>query len=158
MEKESRKSPRLPHYNYASDNYYFVTICTANKECIFGNPRTLNWKGIIVKKHIESICDHYSGITVDKYVVMPNHVHLIVVLGCNPESSNNTKLNTVIGQLKSGISREIHEKEPNMVVWQRSFHDHVIRNQKAYEKIWLYIDSNPQLWDKDCFYIDDFDW
>lgn len=150
---EKRKSPRLQHYDYATDNYYFVTICTAKKACIFGTVELLNWKGKIVKQHIENLENHYTEIKIDKYVVMPNHVHLIVKVGCNPEKENHTSLDTVIGQLKSGISREIHNIEPNVEIWQRSFHDHIIRNEKAYQKIWLYIDSNPQLWDKDCFYM-----
>ena len=89
----------------------------------------------------------------EKYVVMPNHIHLIVALksdGVNEK--NNVSLNQVMGLLKSGVTREIHIIKPLMHVWQRSFYDHIIRNQREYEKIWLYIESNPQNWSKDCFY------
>ena len=60
----------------------------------------------------------------------------------------------VIGQYKSGVSREIRKIDPEFVLWQRSFHDHIIRNQKQYEKIWMYIENNPLRWEKDCFYIE----
>ena len=145
MPRESRKR--------SESGVYHIMLRGINRQQIFEDDKDYRRFLETLEKYREE-----CGYSLYGYCLMPNHVHLIVVLGCNPESSNNTKLNTVIGQLKSGISREIHEKEPNMVVWQRSFHDHIIRNQKAYEKIWLYIDSNPQLWDKDCFYIDDFDW
>ena len=152
MELPKRKSPRLPHFDYASDHYYFVTICSSEKKCIFGETNNLNVIGKITEKHIQNLSNHHTGVKVDKYVIMPNHIHMIIILGCEPNNTNTVKLDTVIGLLKSGITREIHQKHPNTKIWQRSFHDHIIRNQQAYEKIWLYIESNPQIWDKDCFY------
>ena len=154
MKFPKRKSPRLPKYDYASDNYYFVTICTHNKKCIFGKPQELSRYGKIVEQHILALSDHFNGVHIDQYVVMPNHIHLIIVLGCNPHNRCDVSLETVIGLLKSGITRQIHKEEPEEKIWQRSFHDHIIRNQKSYEKIWLYIESNPQNWEKDCFYED----
>ncbi len=149
---EQRKNPRLSHYDYANDNYYFVTVCTYEKKCIFGAPNSLNWRGKIVHKHIENLQNHYNDVCIDKYVVMPNHIHLIIKLGCNPINKNSVNLNIVVGQLKSGISRQIRKISPNEIIWQRSYHDHIIRNQQSYEKIWLYIEANPQLWMDDCFY------
>ena len=78
---------------------------------------------------------------------MPNHIHGIFVL---EEGAPN--LSAVIGQYKSYVSRQIRLRMPGVKVWQSSYHDHVIRDQKAYEKIWLYIDSNPLNWEKDCFF------
>ncbi len=154
LEFVKRKSPRLPKYDYASDNYYFVTICTHNKKCMFGNSQELNGFGKIVEDHIKKLNSHFLSVNIDKYVVMPNHIHLIVVLGCDPQKENTISLETVIGLLKSGITRQIHKNHPKIRIWQRSFHDHIIRNQQSYEKIWLYIESNPQNWEKDCFYED----
>ena len=154
MDLPKRKSPRLQKYDYAKDNYYFVTICTDGKKCLFGQPAELNWVGKTVQGEIEKIPLYHSSVQVDKYVVMPNHVHLILILGCDESNRNSVKLDTVIGLLKSGVTRKIHEKMPQIKVWQRSFHDHIIRNQQAYEKIWLYIESNPQIWSRDCFYED----
>jgi len=90
---------------------------------------------------------HFSNVSVDKYVVMPNHIHIILIL-----HSGSANLPAIIGQYKAFVTRRIREKKPNCNVWQTSFHDHIIRNQQAYERIWLYIEANPQNWDKDCFY------
>ena len=150
----SRKSPRIPNFDYSSDHYYFVTICTHNRRCLFGEPEHLNSWGQIARNQILQIEEHYSNIKVDQFVVMPNHVHMILVVGCGAKAEKNPNLSQIIAQLKSGISREIRKSAAELTVWQRSFHDHVIRTQKDYEKIWLYIQTNPQRWDKDCFYID----
>ena len=96
------------------------------------------------------IAEHYIGVRVDKYVVMPNHIHLILVL----ENEQNPNCSQIIAQFKSGVSRQIHSMVQEVILWQRSYHDHVIRNQYEYEKIWLYIEANPMQWEKDCFYID----
>ena len=74
MDMPKRKSPRLANFNYASDNYYFVTVCTKEKECIFGQPKRLNWFGQVVERQILDIEKHFPGVSVDKYVVMPNHI------------------------------------------------------------------------------------
>ena len=146
----SRKSPRIQNYDYSSENYYFITICTYNRRCIFGSPDRLNTLGKIAEEHIKKIGFHYQNVHIDKYVIMPNHVHLILVL----DKDNKADLQQIIGQYKSGVARKIHKDHPDMTVWQRSFHDHVIRSQNSYEKIWLYIEGNPQCWNKDCFYVD----
>lgn len=145
----SRKSPRIPNYDYSQNNYYFITICTHEKKCIFGLPNQLNVMGKIVDRHIRNIPNYYENIYIDKYVVMPNHVHLILSL---ENGENNPSIPLIIGQLKRGITKEIHEKDPGLIIWQRSFHDHVIRNQAGYEKIWTYIENNPVKWNEDCFF------
>ena len=136
----------MKNFDYSSVNYYFITICTWDKNCIFGNPGQLNSLGEIARQGILEIESHFPGITVDKYVVMPNHVHTILVL------DGSVDLSVAIGLYKSYVTRKIHEIHSNLKVWQSSFHDHVIRNQASYEKIWLYIDANPDNWSKDCFY------
>ena len=147
---KNRKSPRLPSYDYANHNYYFVTICTHEKHCLFGNVGKLNRYGKIAEESIDYI--RKQNVVVDQYVIMPNHVHMILVIECG--ISETKKLDTVIGLYKSGVSREIHKIDSNIKVWQRSFHDHVIRNQKSYDKIWEYVTYNPQKWEEDCFYCD----
>ncbi len=143
----SRKNPRLKQYDYASPNYYFVTICTRDMVCRFGRPGDLNQRGRIAEQGLLEIEKHFPKVKVDKYVVMPNHVHAIIVL-----QGSDTNLSTVIGQYKSFVSRRIHLTEPGHRVWQTSYHDHVVRDQKEYEQIWLYIDANPANWKKDCFF------
>ena len=147
----SRKSARISNYDYSVCNSYFVTICTHNRRCLFGEPDSLNHLGDIAFRDILQIPLHFPSVHIDHFVVMPNHIHLIVTIG---SGSRNPDLNQIIGQYKSGVTRKIRELNPDMDIWQRSFHDHVIRSQKEYEKIWAYIDGNPMNWDKDCFYID----
>ena len=148
MEK-NRKSPRIPNYDYSTPNYYFITICTHEKKCIFGLQNDLTGIGKIVDQHICNIQSYYEHVFVDKYVVMPNHVHLILVLN---DGKNGVDVPLIIGQFKRGITKKIHRIDPEMKVWQRSFHDHIIRNQAGYEKIWMYIENNPEKWEEDCFY------
>ena len=145
----SRKSARIPNYDYSSCNYYFVTICTHNRRCLFGDPGALNENGRTAEKQIRQIPAHYQNVLVDKYVVMPNHIHMILVIQDGEKKEN---LSQIIGQYKSGVTRIIRGWSPELCVWQRSFHDHIIRNQTSYEKIWEYIEQNPMNWPKDCFY------
>ena len=142
-----RKSPRLQNYDYAQPNYYFITICTNGKQCLFGTLDQLSKSGQIADAAFAEIPKHFQNVTIDKYVVMPNHVHAIVAV-----HGEGTHISLVIGHYKSYVSRQIHLAEPNKKIWQDSFHDHVIRNQADYSRIWAYIDTNPAKWDNDCFY------
>lgn len=153
MDVPKRKSTRIPGFDYSSENYYFVTICTHEKKCIFGTVENLNTLGRIAERDLRELDIHYHGVHIDKMVVMPNHIHAIIVIGCESKDMAYPSLNTIIGQCKSGVTRKIRDIAPEMVVWQRSYHDHVIRNHSDYEKIWNYIDGNPQKWMDDCYYI-----
>lgn len=144
-----RKSPRLKEYDYRTPNYYFVTICTYEKKCIFGEPEKMNDIGKIAKDGFQMIEDAFSGVTVDISIVMPNHVHAIIVL---TDDSHN--LSAIVGSYKSYVTRKIHAQYPNQKVWQISFHEHIIRDRKGYEKIWEYIAYNSLKWKDDCFYTE----
>ena len=142
-----RKKKRLQSYDYSTSNYYFVTICTHEKQCIFGNINEKNDFGRIVEKSIEEIQVHFPDAIVDKFVVMPNHIHFIFYL-----QGGKSSLEHVVGSFKSYVTKQIHAIDPHCLVWQKSFHDHIIRDEKSYQNIWLYIESNPMNWEKDCFY------
>ena len=158
MDRPARKPNRLPTYDYSTPGAYFLTLCTKDKQCILGKivgggaldaPRIrLTNAGTVVEKYIVS-GNRMPGVTVDKFVVMPNHVHLILIL-----EDGTTKLPDVIGQYKSAVTRQLRKMGWNQPVWQTSFHDHVIRDQMGYERIWTYIDTNPIRWKDDCFYIE----
>ena len=152
MELAKRKSPRATWLDY-NEGEYFVTVCTQGHKHFFGNIHQGKMLLSEIGKHlvacIENTPHHQPHIRIVQYVVMPNHVHMIVVL-----TEGKSSLNQIIGQFKSGVSRKIHEINSEICVCQRSFHDHIIRKQKEYEKIWLYIEANPMNWEKDCFYID----
>ena len=145
----SRTHPRMGWYDYSTPGYYFVTICTKDKSCIFGAPEKLNNAGCIAHRTMVEIPAHFPGVAVDKFVVMPNHVHAILIL-----KDGKTKLSTVVGQYKSAVTRCLREAGWSQQVWQTSFHDHVIRDQRGYERIWAYIDTNPIRWKDDCFYVE----
>lgn len=142
-----RKSPRMKGFDYSSCNCYFVTICTKGMACLFGTPTSLSHWGMIARECLEAIPVHYPGVSVDQLVVMPNHVHAILTL-----SGNSASLSVIIGGYKSAVSKKIRVTSPGRTLRQPSFHDHVIRNEKDYERIWNYIYTNPARWLDDCFY------
>lgn len=175
-ELPNRKPNRLKEYDYSQPGAYFVTICTRDRKNIFWRenvgadiirpqnhyhvgadiirPETpvgdlLSESGKIAERAILAIPDHYKGVTVDQYVVMPNHVHILVRIS---ETGGRLiaapTLSTVIGQLKRYVAKQIGQP-----IWQRSFHDHIIRNEDDYRTIWEYIENNPAKWTEDRFYI-----
>ena len=148
----SRRPTRIPDYDYSTPNYYFITICTHQKRCIFGKAGALNPFGKIALESFSDIEKRFSHIRIVNKIVMPNHIHGIISIG---ESDPKISLDRVIGLYKSGVSRKIHELEPELQVWQRSFHDHVIRDQQEYEQIWSYVQHNAQKWKQDCFYVEE---
>ena len=147
-----RKTARLSGYDYSTPNYYFITICTYQKICIFGKPGQLNSFGKIAENNLLKIPRLNPKIELDKYVIMPNHIHAIFVVRDEKTEKGLENLSVIVGQYKASVTKEIRRLESNKEVWQRSFHDHIIRSQKSYEKIWTYIDNNPLKWEEDCFY------
>lgn len=146
----SRKSPRIKNYDYSTCNYYFITICTHEKRCIFGEPNHLNQWGKTAREHLARIEENYPGAKVIKYVVMPNHVHMIIEM---EDRQDNPNVCMLVGLYKTGVTKQIRMWEPGAEIWQRSFHDHIIRKQSTFEKIWNYIENNPAKWNEDCFYV-----
>ena len=158
MNLPKRKPTRLKGYDYSRNGAYFVTICTHGKKHFLSRivgeglralPKNiLTPIGTEIEKSIHFINDNYMGIVIDKYVIMPNHLHMIVILE-DTGGDGTPPLQNVIGQLKSFTTNKF-----NKTLWQRSFHDHIIRGEEDYQKIWEYIDTNPMKWEFDCFYTD----
>lgn len=160
-----RKVHRLKHFDYSTPAVYFITICTAGRKKLFWDsfphsatsPQNvpLSTLGRIVCNTIESIPAHYSFVTVDHFVVMPNHVHLLIQLHPNEDllTSNAPSISTIINQMKGIIS-----KQAGHSIWQKHFYDHIIRNEKEYQAIWTYIETNPLQWTDDELYIPDTEW
>ena len=143
------KRRRLENYNYSDNGLYFVTICCQKKENYFwetykskNGVTELTYAGKITKEAIERISEKYKNARVDNYVVMPNHVHLIIEL-----SDSAVNLSTIINQAKGFVSKQLGYSP-----WQRSFHDHIIRGDEDYENIWNYIESNPLKWNDDKYF------
>ena len=154
-----RKPTRLQGYDYSQSGIYFITICTKSKQNLLGeivtNTITLSPTGEIVKTAIEKISQIHSSVIVDNYVVMPNHVHMLLALTTTesampryaPPPSTPTVSHVVRG-FKEYVSKAV-----GVPIWQKSFHDHVVRDEPTYLKIWQYIEENPLRWEIDCHYI-----
>lgn len=125
-----RKCLRLKHYSYNSDGYYFVTICTVDKRPLINRHRA------IVENFLLSLPVRFTGLALDYYTLMDDHIHLIL----NFEGVR-TSLGEIIRTFKALIKYESGEKE----FWQRNYYEHVIRNEKALNKIREYIQNNPMV-------------
>ncbi len=160
MNLSKRKQVRLQNYNYSENGYYFITICTQNHAQIlskivgdgaFDVPiNLLTDVGKIVDKYILST-NNIPSVTVDKYVIMPNHIHIILIVNNNGTSKAPSPTNNIISHSVSTLKRFIN-KEVGYNIFQRSFYDHVIRDQNDYLTIWNYIDTNPAKWQEDKYY------
>lgn len=152
-----RKSPRLAEYDYSANGAYFVTFCTHEKRHILS---TISPDGISHFTQIGDIADSwilhipqkFPACIVDNYVIMPNHIHILLRID-DMLQAQNVPLSSVIGWLKYGIVKESTQRlKKEAPIFQRSFHDHVIRSSEDYETIFSYIACNPQRWAEDRFY------
>ena len=149
-ELPKRKPIRIENYDYSSPGAYFITVCTSNREEIFWNgvgadiirPQDvpLSAVGKIAEQGILQMAQHYENVAVDKYCVMPDHVHFILRIESDIGGRiiSAPTVSTVVGSMKRWVSRQIGRP-----VWQKSFYDHGIRNQQDYDEIWQYIENNP---------------
>ena len=151
-----RKPTRLKNFDYSQNRAFFVTVCTQERSEILADicrgGALLLPIGKIVDREIKGLSQRYA-VRVDKYVIMPNHIHMILLLR-NHLHENAASVTGVLCALKSRTTKLSNEMEgkPGRKIWQRSFHDHIIRDEEDYLKIWRYIDENPMRWEKDCFY------
>jgi putative transposase len=163
-----RKIIRLAGYDYSSPGLYFVSICTQNRECVFGEivsqynheicGMVLNEYGKIVKNRWEWLFRQYRYIELDEYAVMPNHFHGIVNIVGDVNNVGDGRdrplrgikpLSQLIGAFKTTSSKLIHQNGLIDFKWQRSYHDRIIRDEYELNRIRNYIKTNPQNWAKD---------
>ena len=154
-----RKPNRLKSYDYSRDGAYFITICAKDRAQLFGRlvgatvpgrpPRIeLSNIGEIVETAIRhNNCDEFS---VDHHVVMPNHIHLIFFVRAGAGDGGRSPLQMTIRNMKSFVSKQI-----GFSPWQKSFHDHVVRDEQDYSRIVAYIENNPAKWAEDMFYAEE---
>ena len=159
MEFPKRKDIRLKEYDYDSAGAYFITICTANRKHLLSkiNPVgagvldrpfvELHPHGVIADKYIRQMNDYYNHLSVDAYVVMPNHVHLLIRIHSDGRSGTPapTKGNSAIARFVSALKRFCN-KEYGENIWQARFHDHVIRDENDLIGAINYIENNPYRW------------
>ncbi len=174
MEIPKRKPTRLQDYDYSSAGAYFVTICTKDRKCIFWNncrdnpcgcpmpnDEIFSPFGKIANSMIGKTANKFDVI-IDVYAVMPNHIHMIIILEHGPAETAARAVPTIseiVGAYKSMVAVEclkIFKAKGEIMgeLWQRSFHDHIIRGEKDYREISEYIESNPAKWEEDRFFSD----
>ncbi|MBE2218253.1 MAG: hypothetical protein IAE90_08625 [Ignavibacteria bacterium] len=189
---KQRKPTRLKDYDYSKGGGYFVTICTKNRMDRFGEivrgEMVLNSSGKIASSMIAGITKVFNNILIDRFIVMPNHVHCIINIIENlpvgnaserriaqplqsslarltpnettssemrsaediPHDRTKMLLSKVVQVYKSGVTKRVKKIEKSMnSLWQSSFHDRIIRNEKEYGNIQLYIENNPLQWELD---------
>lgn len=151
MDLPKRKNIRLNDYNYSSNGAYFITICTKNKENLLWknvgancvrplDQLPLSKIGIVIENEIYKLNTVYENIKVDKYQIMPNHIHLIIFIyeDSNGRTQFAPTISRIIKQFKGSITKQIE-----FSIWQKSFYDRIIRNEKEYQEVWNYIHNNP---------------
>lgn len=174
-----RRSIRLNGYDYAQNGNYFLTLCTRNRECLFGDVRDgkmyLSNYGGMVNECWQEIPVYFPQIILHEYVIMPNHVHGIIEIN-NPQSTganigrctdtvgvganNYSPLRTpqsrphgtsrTVGSVVRGFKIGV-TKQMGFSPWQRNYYEHIIRNDESYQNIVRYMAQNPLKWKEDCF-------
>jgi len=161
----TRKRNRLIGYDYSKNGAYFITICVKNRHNILGQVESggdfnipqvqLSLYGKYAEKHILRINEIYKNIFVDKYIIMPNHIHMIVLVSKSESGMSRapSPTNALIPNTISTCKRFIN-MECGFNIFQRSYHDHIIRNEKEFYEISQYIETNPLKWSDDCFFTE----
>ena len=155
-----RKRNRLKNYDYSLAGAYFVTICTEKRKGLFGKivvgaapcRPILSPLGKIVDEEIQRLSQVYEALYVDCYVVMPNHVHMIIVIG-NDSGRQGAAPTPTLSQIVGGWKRKISIRA-GFSPWQKSFHEHIIRNEESFNRIVEYIEYNPLIWEDDRYFIE----
>lgn len=170
--KRNRKSTRLQCYDYKLPGYYFVTICTHRKQHVFGvifnGHMILNHYGEIARRNWMNTENIRSNIKLGSFVIMPNHMHAIFQILENVNTvgvycdtplprkfkSPSNSVGAIVRGYKSTVTKQINQfrKTPRHPIWQRNYHEHIIRDQESLNKITEYIEMNPQLWGNDRYF------
>ena len=177
-ELPKRKKARLTGHDYSANGFYYITVCTKDKRHILGHSVgggvldapyvQLSEYGTIVRDTLLEMDTFYDDITIENYVIMPNHVHFILSI-CGEGGSSRTPTSTHESPLCHGSSRtptptnarlpaflsawkRLTNKKAGVSLWQRGYYDHIIRNEPDYLCIWQYMEENPVRWTEDEYY------
>lgn len=163
MPLPERKPQRLREYDYSQNGAYFVTICTKDRRHLFGvvknNAVVLNEAGKMISQRIENISNGIN-VTVDKYVVMPNHIHAIIMINgdriaTDPGTAQGPfptvseyirRLKTITTKLYIDGVKDGRYPPFEKTIWQKSYHDRILRDENEYLSAWRYIEENPLRW------------
>ncbi len=157
-----RRSIRLAGYDYSQPGLYFITICTRNRLCLFGNitndEMIMNDAGRMVHKTWANLLRRFTGIQLNEHIIMPNHFHGIIV-GVPLRDVIQNKVGDMVGAFKSITTNEYirgvktkNWPQFNKKLWQRNYYEHIIRNEESYQQISEYIQNNPLTWHEDKYY------
>ena len=163
MELPNRKRLRLENYNYSEQGIYFLTLCSIDKACLFSEivgdgvldvPQIeLSIYGQMIQDTLQEMDRLYQNLRIDKYVIMPNHVHLLVTrLPADGTSGRPSPTNAVIPSFVGTLKRFVNRRSGRQM-FQRSYYDHIVRDEKDYLARWKYIDDNPIKWQEDSLYV-----
>jgi len=155
-----RKSRRLNGYDYAKEGLYFITIKTENNRKLFGEITngimTLNDSGSMAKNCWLAIPEHFPHAAIHDFVIMPDHVHGIIEIVYNPVvgaknfsplpdfKSPSKTIGSIVRGFKTGVTKWLRQHTDINDVWQRNYHDHIVCDTEAYERICQYIRDNPK--------------
>lgn len=153
---------RLPYYNYASSGIYFVTICSYQRIPLFCSVSKgsviLTPIGTIISECVQNLPRKFSYMSLDEWIIMPDHIHVILVIE-NPDEPNTIakrrfapqpqSLSIIVRNLKSVVTLLVRRQGFNGEVWQSRFFDRIIRNETELQRIRTYILNNPRQWDED---------
>ena len=178
-QKHHRRSIRLKGYDYSQPGWYFITICTQNREMMFGDvvdgEMIMNSGGDITKKCWFDIPVHFPNVCLDEFVIMPNHLHGIINIienvndnyvgakNISPLLQNDKKIKSpsktigsIIRGFKIGVTKWFRKNTDVYNIWQRNYYEHIIRDEPELNRIRKYILENPLKW-KDDKYYDNFE-
>ena len=156
-----RKHPRMDHYDYSTAGAYFITICTDKRKCLLSHivgrglaPAELRYTeyGRIAREQLLLLEQRYSTLKVDCFVIMPNHIHAILILKDTAGDGRRSTISDVVCTYKSLTTRACKKVRPIDKLFQTSFYEHVIRGRNDYEEIAEYITNNPKQWELDTLY------
>ena len=161
-----RKGMRLEGFDYSGNGAYFITMCVKDGHEMLGKVSvdvgariarpSLSKAGVIVEDAIHNVSQIYPSVLVDKYVIMPNHVHLILIIqdsfSCatpnNGRAMRAPTISRLINQMKGHVTKQL-----GYSIWQKLFHDRIIRDEAEYRHIWKYVDENPARWAEDKYHV-----
>ena len=159
-----RKKGRLTGCDYSANGSYYITVCTKDKQHILGHSVgggvldapyvRLSKCGAMVRDTLLEMDAFYDEITINHYVIMPNHVHFILSI-CGERGPSRTPAPTN-ARLPAFLSvwKRLTNKKAGFPIWQRGYYDHVIRNEADYLRNWQYMDENPVRWTEDEYYFE----
>jgi len=169
LRMRKRKHIRLTGFDYSSPNAYFITICVKNFLPLFGEIRNcivgFSEIGNIAAIYMQNIPELRSNIEVDEFIIMPNHLHCILIIIENKEADIRKEkvarfgqpvegsISVIINQYKGAVKKWCNNNRFENFKWQSKFYDHIIRDKKSYNTIKNYILNNPPNWQQDKFYL-----